>query len=244
MNTKSFLQRALADSGSYCIWAHNKKTDRIHQKFYSTTDQLIDKAHELNADGYDCYFALATFKEPTSRKVTNVHKLQSFFFDIDCGDDKDKEDKGYLTQDAAIIALHSFCKTLNLPTPLLVNSGRGVHVHWHLSEPVIYDDWFPVASRLKALTKTHGLICDHSVTSDAARILRIPSTHNHKTTPPTEVSYFGNTDQKLVNFDAFSELLGHDTIPVPERMVEEFSAGTGIVSCPSSSENASKLTSF
>ena len=224
MNTESFLQRALADSGSYCIWAHNKKTDRIHQKFYSTTDQLIDKAHELDTDGYDCYFALATFKEPTSRKVTNVNKLQSFFFDIDCGDVKEKEDKGYLTQEDAIVALQSFCKTLKLPTPMLVNSGRGVHAYWHLSEPVVYDDWFPVATRLKALTKTHGLICDHSVTSDAARILRIPSTHIHKTTPPTEVSYFGNTDQNLVSFDAFSELLGHDSIPVPERMVEEFSA--------------------
>ena len=224
MNTKSFLQRALANSGTYCIWAHNKKTERIHQKFYPTVDQLIDKADELNTEGYDCYFALATFKEPTSRKVTNVHKLQSFYFDIDCGDVKDKEDKGYLTQEDAIVALQDFCKTLSLPTPVLINSGRGVHVYWNLSEPIIYDDWFPVATRLKALTKTHGLVCDHSVTSDAARILRIPSTHNHKTTPPTEVGYFGNTNQSLVNFDAFSELLGHDSIPVPERMVEEFSA--------------------
>ena len=224
MNTKSFLQRALADSGLYCIWAHNKKAGGApYQKLVSSIDQMIDKAHELDADGYDCYFALATFKEPTSRKVSNVHKLQSLFFDIDCGETKADEDKGYLTQEEAVVALQEFCKTLSLPIPILVNSGRGIHVYWHLSEPVTYDDWFPVAVRLKALTKTHGLICDHAVTSDAARILRIPSTHNHKTDPPSKVGYFGNTEQDLVNFDDFSELLGYDPIPAPSP-IEEFSA--------------------
>ena len=153
MNTRSFLQRALADSGSYCIWAHNKKNERIQQKFYQTIDQVIDKADELDTEGYDCYFALATFKEATSRKVTNVHKLQSFFLDIDCGDIKAEEDKGYATQEEALVALQGFCKTLKLPMPVLINSGRGVHVHWQLSEPVVFDDWYPVAARLKAMTK-------------------------------------------------------------------------------------------
>tara|TARA_R110002124_G_scaffold24982_2_gene90670 strand:+ start:6119 stop:8944 length:2826 start_codon:yes stop_codon:yes gene_type:complete len=225
MNTRSFLQRALADSGSYCIWAHNKKNERIQQKFYQTIDQVIDKADELDTEGYDCYFALATFKEATSRKVTNVHKLQSFFLDIDCGDIKAEEDKGYATQEEALVALQGFCKTLKLPMPVLINSGRGVHVHWQLSEPVVFDDWYPVAARLKAMTKVHGLVCDNAVTSDAARILRIPSTHNYKTTPPTKVTYFGSAEQARINFDTFSELLGNDPIPVPERtMVEEFSA--------------------
>ena len=219
MDTKSFLQGSLAAEGFYCIWAHNKKTGHKPQKFFKTVDQLISEAHELDTNGYDCYYALATFKEATTRKVTNTHKLQSFFFDIDCGEGKD-----YATQEGAIVALGSFCKTLNLPIPLLVNSGGGVHVYWRLSEPVIYDEWFPIASKLKAMTKKHGLLCDHSVTSDAARILRIPTTHNYKTSPPTKVGYFGNTSVPLVNFDTFAELLGSDLIPVPEKAVEEFSA--------------------
>ena len=219
MNTKSFLQGSLAVDGFYCIWAHNKKTGHKPQKFYSDVGELIDEATRLDTEGYDCYFALASFINNTTRKVKNVSKLKSFFLDIDCGDGKD-----YTTQEDAIVALQAFCKTLKLPRPILVNSGRGVHVHWQLAEPVVYDDWFPVASRFKAMTKTHGLKCDHTVTSDAARILRIPTTHNHKTSPPSEVQYFGTPRQEWVDFDAFSELLGNDPIPVPEKVIEEFSA--------------------
>ena len=83
------------------------------------------------------------------------------------------------------------------------------------------EDWLPVAERLKKLCADNGLLADPAVTTDAARVLRIPTTHNHKDTPPTPVGFFAADAVNLVDFDDFSELLGNDPIPVPKRYVPD-----------------------
>ena len=92
-------------------------------------------------------------------------------------------------------------------------------MYWFLSESVSYETWYPVAERLKRLCAEDGFAADPAVTSDAARVLRVPHTHNHKTDPPSEVKFFGSSTPKFetVDFDAFSELLGTDVIPVPTK---------------------------
>lgn len=79
------------------------------------------------------------------------------------------------------------------------------------------DDWLPVAERLKQLCKEDGFEADPSVTSDVARVLRIPSTHNHKGTPPIPVTFYGVEEPRTISFDVFSDLLGGDLIPVPTK---------------------------
>jgi len=64
-----------------------------------------------------------------------------------------------------------------------------VHVYWRLTESVGKENWLPVATRLKALCAKHNLLADVSVTADVCRVLRVPTTHNHKTDPPTEVTF-------------------------------------------------------
>lgn len=219
MNTKSFLQGVVADKGFYCIWASNKKDNKVVQKLYLDLDEITTKAEELDAKEYDVYFACATFKDGNSRKVSNVHSLQSFFLDIDCGEEKD-----YPTQEEAIKQLNIFCKQMGLPPPLIVNSGRGIHVYWKLTRPVLAEDWIPVAENLKKATHKHKLLCDHAVTADAARILRIPSTRNHKTDPPLPTGFFGYTDTPAIDFEVFSDLVEDGSIPVPTKIVEDFSA--------------------
>ena len=90
----------------------------------------------------------------------------------------------------------------------------GVHVHWPLTESVERERWETIANRLKTLTKEKGLLADHAVTSDSARVLRIPNTHNHKTEPPIPVEFMYDK-AKPVDVDEFAQLLGHDMIPVP-----------------------------
>jgi len=212
METRTFLRAALANEGHYCVFASRTHDDRRVQKFYDSIDKVIDAAQNMDAEGYDAYYALATFNEAGSRKVDNVKYLNSLFLDLDCGASKD-----YATQPDAIDALKHFCKKLSLPKPVMVNSGRGVHVYWMLDEPVSLDDWLPVAERLKKLCADNNLLADPAVTADAARVLRIPTTHNHKDDPPTAVNFFFETAIKPIGFDAFSELLGNDPIPVPKR---------------------------
>ena len=193
------------------MFAANKAGQR-KQKFYDSIDHVMDAARDFDANGYDAYFALATFGEAGSRKKDSALKMRSFFMDLDCGPSKE-----FPTQHDAIKALRKFCKELNLPRPITVNSGRGVHVYWPLSEDVTCGEWEPVAERLKALCAKHDFPADPAVTADIARILRVPETHNHKSDPPAKVHTFGLEEVQPVDFDKFSELLGADPIPVPKK---------------------------
>ena len=82
------------------------------------------------------------------------------------------------------------------------------------------DDWLPVAERLKSLCASNKFLADPAVTADAARVLRVPRTHNYKPDVPVQVDFIGSTDSALVDFDAFSLLLGADMIPVPTKRIE------------------------
>ena len=201
----------MAHEGWYCVFAANK-TGQRKQKFYDSIDHVIDAAHDFDANGYDAYFALATFGEAGSRKQEAAIRMRSFFMDLDCGPSKEFPD-----QLTAIKELRKFCKTLKLPRPIMVSSGRGVHVYWPLTKDVTIGEWEPVAGRLKALCAKHGFAADPAVTADIARVLRVPGTHNHKDTPPKEVKVLNTEAIEAVDFDAFSELLGADPIPVPKK---------------------------
>ena len=188
----------------YCVWANRISDGRKVQKFYPTIDALIHAAHNLDSEGYDAYFALGTFDDSGSRVASHVRQLRAFFLDLDCGPTKD-----YATQTEALAALRTFCKQAKLPRPTLINSGRGVHVYWRLVSPVSRETWHPVAERLKALCKRTGLHADPVVTADAARVLRVPGTHNHKDEPPTEVVVVGEFGA-AVEFVEFSNMLGDE----------------------------------
>ena len=214
METDVFLKNVLADDGLYALLAIRSSDDRRVQKFYPTIGHLIDGAVAFDAKGYDSYFGLATYDKDGSRKADNVKELKSFFLDLDCGPSKD-----YANQGDAIVALRRFCKELQLPKPLTVNSGRGVHVYWGLTESVGKENWLQVSRVLKAKCAQHNLLADAAVTADVCRVLRIPKTHNHKTDPPTEVTFFGFDTPPLVDFDEFAELLGDEPIQIPKKYV-------------------------
>lgn len=207
MDTKAFLETVLGDAGSYCIWANRISDGRKVQKFYDTIEAAIHAAQSLDEDGYDAYFALGTFETAGSRKADNVQQMRSFFLDLDCGQAKFESGEGYLTQSDALADLRRFCKDHNLPRPTLVNSGRGIHVYWPLTEPVSRETWQPVAEQFKALCQREDLIIDAAVPADAARILRVPGTHNYKDNPPKEVSMVG-APGAAVEFDVFKDLIG------------------------------------
>ena len=149
MNTKSFLELVLGHEGHYCVWANRTATGEapeIKQKFYSSVTELVDAAEEFDHNGWNAFFALATYEESGSRKADNVKWMKSFFLDLDCGPNKEFD-----TQRAALQELQAFCKEHKLPRPTIINSGRGLHVYWILSRAISRDEWWPVAERLKKL---------------------------------------------------------------------------------------------
>ena len=210
MYTKTFLEKLLSSEGNYCVFAAKSSEDRRVQKFYTSIDEVVDASEDFDRDGFDVYFGLATFTDDQSRRINNVKHIKSFFLDLDCGPSKD-----FPTQDHALSELQKFCKTNKLPKPMLVNSGRGIHVYWPLKEPVCYADWLPVATRLKKLCAEQSFAADPAITADAARILRVPNTHNNKGGEPKPVAVLGLEAPDPLDFDDFSALLGGDMIPVP-----------------------------
>lgn len=210
MDTKLFLESVLGSTGHYCVFGAKASEDKRVQKFYDSIDAVISAAENLDAEGFDTYFALGTFEEAGTRKAYNVLQLKSFFLDLDCGEGKD-----YAAQSDALASLRDFCKKAKLPRPTLVNSGRGVHAYWPLTEAVARDDWTPVAEHLKQLCVEYQFVADPAVTADSARVLRIPGTHNYKDETPSEVKLIG-APATPISFEEFKDFLGDNTF-VPKH---------------------------
>ena len=200
MNTQLFLEKILGDEGYYCILGLAQ--DKVVQKFYTKLQDVIKVAENFKENGYDAYYALATFEDAKSRMARNVKQLRSLFLDLDCG-----ADKPYANHAEALVALRKFCKDIKLPKPTIVNSGGGIHAYWAFTEPISREEWLPVAKKFKKLCDECDLQIDRAVPADAARILRIPGTLNFKLETPRDVSIIGELAESLP-FSFFKGIIG------------------------------------
>lgn len=203
------------------------KDKGVIQKFTQSREEVDTIAAEFMAQKRNVFFGVAKYKEEGSRKKDNVKALRAFWLDIDCGEAKAEVNEktgrpdGYIDQATGLQELKRFCKLVGMPKPVLVNSGRGIHVYWPLTEEVTREEWEPVADRLRELCNTHDLYVDPAV-FEAARVLRIPGTLNFKDDPPTEVTLLH--EGSAVDFGAFKALLGvEEKEPKPEAPKREVS---------------------
>lgn len=196
-----FLTSVLPTQGVYCTVGI--RAGVIKQSFPRTIDDVEATGEGLNAGGYDVYFALASFApidDELKRTAANAQYLRAFFLDIDCG-----MGKPYADQIEAAQALAAFVQDTGLPDPTIVNSGGGLHVYWPLTADIAVAEWTRYAKSLKRLCNDKGLFADPAITSDAARILRMPGTQNYKTDTPRPVQVMNSG--LPTSFDAFIELL-------------------------------------
>lgn len=123
------------------------------------------------------------------RSSKNAVRFKALCLDIDA---KGAEDNSYDSPSDAITALVTFIGNVGLPRPnVIVSSGGGFHVYWVVASALTRDQWQPLANALVEATRQQGLKCDTQCTIDAARILRVPETSNHKTNPPRPVTVLG-----------------------------------------------------
>lgn len=177
---KEFYETVLPPTGPYCAVAI--LGDSVKQTFHSTIDELITRGDEIANEGRNAYFALASFKDQSSRKADNARELRSLFLDIDCG-----PEKPHATQGEGKAALLKFCDENGFPEPVMVYSGRGIHAYWPLDAVLPMARWKAVASGFKRFCIAAGFEIDTTVPADAARVLRMPGTLNFKTNPPSPV---------------------------------------------------------
>ena len=169
-----FLESVLPTQDLYCVVGI--RAGKVRTSFHDNLEDVDAVATGLDAGGVDAYFALASFATvDAGRKAENATYLRSFFLDLDCGTGKPYRDQAHAAQDLAV-----FVQTTGLPSPTVVNSGGGLHVYWPLIEDIPASEWVGYAKSLKSLCREHKLFADPAVTADAARILRVPGTHNFK----------------------------------------------------------------
>lgn len=213
MDATSFVRRVVGDEGEYCLFLLSRAQGKRVQKFYRTVDDLVAAAKSYDGKGWDTYFSLATFNDDSSRYASNVKQMRSLFLDLDCGPDKvateeGEQGRGYPDQRTALAELRKFCRGFGLPRPILVNSGYGVHAYWALEAPCTLAEWKPVAEALKAACAKRGLLADPSITADAARILRVPETHNHKHGAAARVAVVGSDVPEPVRLADLKDIFG------------------------------------
>jgi hypothetical protein len=198
-----FLSSVLADEGMYCVVGLKKGAPR--QTFVETIEEIDGVVEGLLAQGYDAYFGCAKYLNASEgRTAQNAKWFKAFWVDLDCG-----ENKPYETQAVALDALKQFVKDTGLPRPTIVNSGRGVHAYWTLTKAIFYNDWKPSAEAFKKFCAAYDLKADPAVTADAARILRIPETLNHKDSPPSRVDVLVSSG--AMEFSRFQAIVGAGT---------------------------------
>ena len=201
MTSQEFLATVLPTSGVYC--AVEISTAKKEHVFVNTIEELYNAAMAFDAKKYNTFYALATFDDKKKRLADNAVKMRSLFLDIDCGVGKDYEKKS----DAANALGKFLIETglLGVGNPWIVSSGGGLHVYFPFKEEVDIATWKPVAENLKRLCKKQGFNIDASVTGDAARILRVPDTHNYKQEKPRKVVIKSEGD--IFDFDALADHL-------------------------------------
>ena len=100
MQTQTFLETVLSGEGHYCVFGarvetyiddngDEQKREIKKQKLFPTIEAVCHAADNLTKEGFNAYFALATFKTPENRKGDNAHQLRSFFLDLDCREGKE-----------------------------------------------------------------------------------------------------------------------------------------------------------
>jgi hypothetical protein len=189
MNTRKFLSMVWPQHGPYCIatpWVKPDGETVMAHRGCDTLDDVI--AYVLTKkQSKDLYFAAHTLKVireenpstgkfQTFRTHANMKEACVFFFDIDTGGPKDH----YATVQDIFDALEKFLFETGLPSPIIVNSGYGIHVYWIIDTPIESLAWKEPAARLFWLAQQHELHVDPSRTTDQSSVLRVPGTFNYK----------------------------------------------------------------
>jgi hypothetical protein len=203
---KQFYEKVLPSQGIYCV-TEIAKDKKVVNRFAESLDEVERLVGEINATEKNVFIALSSFSGH-SRMGDFATYCRSFFVDLDV-----KPDKAgcYNTKAEAIEDLDHFLNVTELPPPVVIDSGNGIHAYWPFEEDVPVAEWKPYAEKFKQLCLDHMKI-DPVVTADVTRIMRCPETLNFKTDPPNPTKFL-TEDINQYDFASFKEYLGDVEYP-------------------------------
>ena len=214
------LDTVLPTEGRYCIIGIGRFPD---QRFAETREQADEFIKEFVDNKIDAYYGCAKFGDLNERTQENALYFKALWMDIDCGPTKGVPNskgkiEGYIDQSTGLAEFQKFCQATNLPKPILINSGNGIHAYWLFDRTLNRQEWNPLAKRLKQLCKEHGLIVDDKV-FEAARVLRPTGSLNFKDKDNPKPVEVWNESTPELSYEDWVNLLGNPE-PEPEETPE------------------------
>jgi hypothetical protein len=144
--------------------------DKLRRDFFEIEDfKAISQWLNLYRD-WNCFHGVGT-RDGNGGRIENVVDLPAVWADIDFKNTPKTE-------------AWKRIKDFIFPPSALITSGNGSHCYWFLNEPATQEDFETAVDVLHRLADYFG--ADHGV-CDIARVLRTPSSMNHKYDPPREV---------------------------------------------------------
>jgi hypothetical protein len=197
----AFLRTVLPAQGIYFAVEIRKSKDGKEDIYVHTAFLDIQSLHaffmcaDATSEG-TLYFAVAAFRELrvwnpnklnkrtgtkgawSRRTHSNVRAIKVLIADIDTRESK--TEAPYADRVEAYKALVAFCEAVNLPRPLVVSSGGGLHCYWVLDVELTLEEWEPYARGLKAAAAQFKFSIDPARTADASSVLRPVGTTHRK----------------------------------------------------------------
>jgi hypothetical protein len=160
---------------------------------------FVETSRGIKADFYFC-----TACHTGDREAKNALGHSSVFIDADVHDITNG-----LCHPVVVAVVFIFCKTAGIPNPsaIVATGSGGLHIYWWSDRTLKTTEWEPFACALREAAKhfewqktfdrvaaennlpTAKIKIDLGLTTDAARVLRVPGPdfHNHKHNPPRPV---------------------------------------------------------
>lgn len=213
MNTVDFLKKIWPEEGIYLLAVKTDSGFR-HKGVRSAEEACAYIAGYEKHPDWNIFHACAAYMEMPKpghvRTSDNWLSAKAFWCDIDCG-----KGDGYATKQEALDALLMWCDSRGLPSPMVIDSGHGIHAYWPLTEAVNPTDWVKAASAIKSAMKADGFKADPTRTADFASILRPVGSHNRKDPAnPLEVTLI--QDAEATDTMAFMAAISNLIVSSPE----------------------------
>ena len=166
--------------------AFDVQKNKMMERFVASLIEAEDVVEDINSKGLDAFYSTGSCGEieggikqgQIGRTTASTIDKKSLCLDLDVGGGGG--DGKYPSQHAAAKALLEVINSGLIMMPsVVVNSGGGLHAYWCCESPVIASEWNLMANKFAELLDGH-LVTDKSVTTDLARLLRVPQTFNHK----------------------------------------------------------------
>lgn len=181
---EEFLKRVLPAEGDFVITAIRPGPKAPARELVVKTQADAAAAiRRLSTQPFNLYIGIGSFDGTRKKPIAK----RSLYLDLD------SKDFGG-SKASCLKELSAFCRATGWPVPaIIVDSGNGYHCYWPFHDDLDVTAWRALASKLKEKCAELGFAADPPITADAARILRVPTTLNHKTDPPKACTLIQDT---------------------------------------------------